>query len=262
MSYHQRIVSQQIVRIAKFQVAVVFEIQPELILSLGPTIKALAQKSQGQIHEVSGGDPNFPPDVPRIVIQTRQFLVNISLNRFDIHVVPPRQLQENHSAAIQFAKTMVTDVLKDLLQPQISYKWSGVVVQLKFPSAKPFLNAAAAVEPVFKRLVTFNPSDKPLSSFEMRFGYQEGDLFRSVKIGGYSTRNLRMRTGTAPSQPSPQVLNTGEITETGIQVFVDVNNKPSAERKGPHEDLQRLFEASEKSITSLPNELKLSDILL
>lgn len=249
-------------RVAKFQIAVAFDVQPGLILSLGPTIKNLAERTQGQIHQLSVGDPNFPPDVPRIVVQTKQFLVNISLNRFDIHVIPPRQLQQNHSASALFAETAATDVLNQLMKCHIDYMWSGVVAHVKFPTATPLLSASAAVEPVFKRLVAFQPSSKPLSSFEMRFGYQDDDLFRSTRICGYSSRGLRTRPNTSPSQPITQPSNMREIVETGIQIFIDVNNKPSMERKGPLEDLKRLFEVCEKTIVSLPKELNLQDILI
>jgi hypothetical protein len=249
-------------RVANFQVAVAFEIEPELILSLGPSIRALATRTQGRIHDAGVGDPDFPPDVPRIVIQTKQFLVNISLNRFDIHATPPRHLQENHSAAVQFAQTVAGDVLGELLKVPVSYAWSGIVAHLKYPSEKPLASAPMAVAPIFHQLINIPHSGKPLSSFEVRFGYQEDDLFRSIKLGGYATQNIRFKSVAEGEQTAAGFgVEGADIVETGVQVFLDVNNKPSAGKKTPIDDLKRLFEVCEKSILTLPEELNLKELL-
>lgn len=249
-------------RVANFQIAVAFEIEPNLILSLGPSIKALAARSQGQIHDAGFGDPDFPPDVPRIVVQTKQFLVNISLNRFDIHTTPPRHLQENHPAAVQFAQTVASDVLGELLKVPVTYLWAGLVAHLKYPNEKPLASAPMAVNPVFQKLVNIPSSGKPLSSFEMRFGHQDGDLFRSITVGGYATQNIRFRHVPLGEQAAvPMSVEGTEIVETGVQIFLDLNNKPSAEKKNPLDDLKGLFEMCNKSISTLPEELNLKEIL-
>jgi hypothetical protein len=80
-------------------------------------------------------------------------------------------------------------------------------------------------------------------------------------ISGYERRRVEVEIGPKVMQPAVLDFSSFPIDEVGIQVSVDVNNKPSGAKAGYEKDLSMVLERQETVFGRLPDILGLEGLL-
>ena len=96
----------------------------------------------------------------------------------------------------------------------------------------------------------------------MHFGFTENNLFINYNISGYEIRNIQI---IATPQQEQKIITIDAtkypVTESGIEVKIDINNKRRKDNKDPIEDLNLILDESVNKHYSLGKELNLEDFL-
>jgi hypothetical protein len=247
------------VKIAKVQVAVSFDTDKQIVLNCAAGIKKLQKIIGGRFIQLNV--PDFaPPNTPRALIKSPDTLINLASDRFDIITTPPKHVVGDVAACLEFALSRSQQVLGAIYAESLGYHWVGVLTTVQFPGNKESKSGVADVTPVYERLVGINKNNRSLATFRLQIGYKEQDFFRTYTISGYETLEVSIR---AQSIPKEVVVNLEEIPaiESGIQVLVDVNNRPSVKKLGVQADLDASINQMLGTLKTLARDLNLEGII-
>lgn len=246
--------------INRIEIVTSFELDESIILTCGSSLKHLQTKLGGKVVSINipGG---APPSLPRVVLTLEDTILNIGLDRFHITTRPPSHIARDFVSAVQFAKQRTGSISKDLFECMPTYKWSGVIIELEFPedplTSKSYSEASI---PLFNRLIQIDRRDRELSSFQLNYGIKEECYFITYTIKTYEERNI---TIDPTSQSKIHILDASKfsLSGCGIQVAVDVNNKPEGTNKNALEDIELIFQKHKEVFDKLSDELNLRGIL-
>lgn len=248
-------------KIDTFQLVAAFELDASVVLTCGPALKAINNKLGGKLITVNTPEA-APPSLPRVVLKTDDAILNLSLDRIQITTSPPPHVANDIEESARFSEQRATSIFKELLVVLPAYKWVGVIADLEFPSSNENNKSSRqAVAPIFDQLIKMQRGDRDLSSFELQYGFQEAGFFQTYTIKGYERRNI-----TVPTQPPSGelvVLNPEEfpLVECGIEILVDVNNKPSSNSEDVLSDINSILERLVQLVNSLPEDTGLKGVL-
>ena len=244
-------------KVRQIQIVSVFKIDNSIILSIGPSLKQLKNKLGGQIVPINNPD-NSPPPLPRIVLQLKDTLLQIGLDRFDISLKPPLHISEDLSESFKFAKQRAGSIISEFIS-HVSYKWSGIITTFSFPE-QPLVSKSGieTVRPIFDRIININRNNRELVSFQLQFGFKDDDFNINYNISGFEERNISI---SPPIHGFLEVeLNKFPVNNCGIQVILDINNK-LGDNINPLEDIDRLFDKQSNLFSSISTDLNLKGIL-
>jgi hypothetical protein len=249
------------VRINSFEVVLVFELDETIVLSLGPSLKALQKNLGGQLVTINTPE-DAPPPLPRIILKLSDSLLKLGMDRIGITINPPSHVKSNINKSSKFALQRTLSMIKDLLASIPQYKWCGIVTDLEFPSEQNSHNSAIeAITPVCDKLININRSDKDLASFQLQYGIKENSHFTNYTLSGYESRNIKLidkkKKGFVPVR-----LSDHEVAECGIKIMLDINNKPGGATDDPISDIENILNKTNKLSETLPNDLNLKGILI
>ncbi len=238
-----------------------FEFDETIVLSLGPSLKALQKKLGGQLIPINAPD-DAPPPLPRIILKLSDSLLKLGLDRISITISPPSHIKSNINKSSKFAIQRTASIIKDLLVTISHYKWCGIVTGLEFPSKpKSCTSGIEAITPVFNKLININRSDRDLGAFQLQFGIKDNLHFTNYTISGYESRDIKLVTqmnkGFIPIRTEDY-----KVMECGIRIMLDINNKPGGATKDPIKDLENILLKTKSLSETLPNDLNLEGILI
>ncbi len=190
-------------------------------------------------------------------------ILNLSLDRVQITTSPPPHVANDIHESARFAEQRTTTILEELLGVLPGYKWSGLIVDLEFPSSSDNIKSSRQViAPVFDRLIKMKRGDRELSSFELQYGFENDGFFVTYTIKGYEKRNIIVPT-QAPPEGGVVMLNPEDfpLAECGVEVLVDVNNKPSNNSEDALSDIQLILKKQIALVNSLPTDTGLKGVL-
>ena len=225
-----------------------------MVLTSGSALKNLNAQLGGRLIALNVPE-GAPPELPRVVLKLEDTLVNVGLNRFQITMEPPGHVATDFNKVVDFVGRRVTPVLEELLGKAPPYLWSGAIFALQFPvTSEPTQTALQIMTPIFDRLMAIDRGSKPLSALQLQFGFQEDEFFVTYTLRGYETRKLQIRI-----QDSSPTIDLGDIpiAESGVQISLDVNNKPKQTRSSPLEELQEILTYQACKFESLAEDLNL-----
>jgi hypothetical protein len=243
-------------KVTRIQIVTSFAEDRRIVLTSGPQLQELQKRLGGKLAMLNVPEQT-PPDTPRVMVLTKDAVVGICLNRFDITALPPNDVASNFEASIKFSRLRAEPILNTLLRPSIGYQWAGVVVNLEYPKGGPNSRAIEAANPVFDKLVTIKRSNRALASFQLQFGFVENGYNKNFIVGGYESRQATIPAPVMGQQRINLNLEHLPTTESGIQITIDVNNRATADRKSVLEDIKAILAVHEEVFKGLPEYLNL-----
>jgi hypothetical protein len=228
----------------------------ELPLTLESVTSQLATAVDGK-RNLSGVPSEAPPEIPRLIVSSKQLQVQIGLSRVESVLFVPDHVATTSSSAFAYMRQMITGPLAPLYVKLYPYKWAGVVLELDqaVVGAKSMVDAIRAS---VSKLTNINHRIEDLAAFNLQYGFKEGDYFKHIKVQGYETRIVKKRIQAG--QPLRIQQSEGTLMEAGIQLLVDVNNKPKQIRYSTLEDINSLVDEVESFSKEAPSIAKLNDI--
>lgn len=240
-------------RIATFQVVLVFKQDDEIIFSIGDKLKALQAelKAKLQLLNIPQG---APPEAPRVILYSPLVSINIGLNRLDIVVNVPTQIQNNRDSSFGLLGELIDQIHNALIKDTLVYDWCGLILNTEFPSKKDVKPSLKIIESLFADLVKIDHSPNDLAAFQLQYGFKENGFYRNVTISGYDTYDIQI-----PENMLNQAIDLSKVTvrESGITIVLDINNKPTEPRVDFLNDIKLVQNEVIKSIDKVLYESNL-----
>ncbi|MCB0404713.1 MAG: hypothetical protein KDD51_07985 [Bdellovibrionales bacterium] len=246
-------------RIPQIQTVTTFKKDDEILLSCGRALKQISARLNAKLINLNTPDA-APPEAPRALIQGKDSIASISLNRFEITVRPPEHVQNDLPSCLDFTRLRVEPLMVELLKEVESYLWLGLIVkfQHKLAENNP---AVTVVQPIFDKLINVKRGKRDLASFQMQFGFAEGGLFKNYIVAGYEVRNIKVPPGLpigASFQVNPKNI---PIAESGLEISIDVNNRPNSGKGQFAADFKSLLEIQSEEHKAFLTLLNIKEIL-
>lgn len=248
-------------KINNYEVVIAFEIDETIVLSLGPSLKAIQKNLGGELIPINAPE-DAPPPLPRIILKLSDSLLKLAIDRISISINPPSHVKSNVNKSSKFALQRSVSIIKDLLALIPPYKWCGIITDLEFPSDPNSYNIALkAVTPIFDKLINIDRSDKELATFQLQYGFKEDSHFINYTISGYENRNIKL-IGNKKKGFVNIPIDDQIVTECGVKIILDINNKPGGAIEDPVKDIEYILGKINKLSATLPDDLNLKGILI
>lgn len=247
-------------RINSYEIVLVFEIDTEAVLSCGPALKKLQKQYGGEILHINNTE-GAPPPLPRIIHKMKDTSINLALDRIVINTVPPSHVSNNIDKSSKFALQKLELSTESLLEYLPKYQWLGIVVDIEFPTKdKDIISGIKAVSPVFERLIHLDIDVNKLASFQLQFGIKRENHFVNYSISGYEQRVFEF---LSPNRQKFFKIDASDvpISECGIRLVLDVNNRPGGATADPVSDANKVILIQNKMFKGIPKDLNLEGIL-
>ena len=247
-------------RLLRYEIVSCFELDETVIFSCGPILKRMQQNFGGNLIPISTPE-NAPPPLPRIVLQSKAFILKLALDRVSITVTPPAHVTDNIEKSSKYASQRVASVYKELFSVILNYEWTGIVAHLEFPNnLSECRSAVEAATPIFDKLINIDRHGKELSTFQFQFGFREDNLYVNYTIGGYENRSIKV-DNVEKGKFKKIDIKDHPIDECGIQLMLDINNRLGSKTKKPIEDVDLLFSKQINCTETISIDTNLEDIL-
>jgi len=202
-----------------------------------------------------------PPEATRLHVRAEEALVAIALNRFTYALAFPPPHSVQYGEALDRAVGEAEAVLAELYKSGMKYAWTGIVADFYFPSPPSEQNSGiAAVRPIARRVLRLDGFIDSLSAFQCRVGHEIDGKFRTYDVRGYERRELLLAGPSARAQ-WPVYPKSMPPDEFGVNIVLDVNNKPSSARTNPLEDLYHVAASHRDAHRTLRPDLGLEGVL-
>jgi hypothetical protein len=230
-------------RIAQVQVAVIFTLDNDIVLTIGSSLKNIQERYKGNI-QILNNIPEFsPPNAPRVVFSCPGFIINVSLLRFDIMITPPQHISSDAGKVFNYIQSFISNINEILIKKNVKYEWTGFVFTIENPkSGNVKQSSLEYFGPIFDKLINIKRNEKKLASFSFQYGFVETSFFVNYSINGYEKLNIAFPNVIQ----TPQSLSsmTPEIIESGIAVTLDINNRPQQLKKSFMVDFTSILDQS------------------
>lgn len=246
-------------RMGRIQIVSSFNPDDTIVMSIGPSLKALAKRFRGKVSFVNA--PNeVPAELPRAVMMLESGIVQIGINRYQVVIQPPDHVRKDYESSLDFSHNLAKSVMEGFRDVEIVPVWSGVVAEIEFvESPLRSKTMLEAVNEVSKKLITITPISSDLANFQLQIGYKVGQFFRNYTIGGFESRGahgMRLEEGESIELDISQI----PAFEAGIRIVYDVNSKPIESSGDALDDLRRTIEAHKLGFETLLADLGLEDL--
>ena len=240
----------------RIEIVTTFKPEENLLLILGSSIKKINEKLNGKFIQLN--IPNDAPlELPRFVIQLKNIIIQFGMNRIQIISEPPVHIQNSITESFKFIEETSKYIISTILENDLTYSWTGIVttIEQETKSSTPLI----AVYPIFKKMINLKWNVDELASFSFQIGRKIDGKFVNYTITGYEKRDFKINTIDKKKIRFEEMKNISR--EIGIQVLLDINNKPEVKKKGPIEDLNNIIMHQLNLSKSLSTDLNLGDIL-
>lgn len=241
-------------RAEQFQIVSGFDAEMDIVLSVGASLKKLAKELNGSVIQLSV--PSIAPaDAPRAIVQSKDTIIHVGLNRFEVITRPPEHVGGSFHTAKEFALSRATNVLEILHDVGGAYKWIGAICNIKYPKSSKDVSALKHCEGLFDKILKVDRGSRSLSSFQVQFGFTEDELYKSYVVTGYETRDVKFSDEMKDNIGIEIEVSQFPITEAGIELTIDHNNRNATHKVSPTADLVAILRTMEESLTNLPSQL-------
>lgn len=246
-------------KISQLQIVTGFQQDNAVLLSCGPALKALEGKLRGQLFTINAPE-DAPASLPRAVLKLEDTIFNLALDRLQVTTRPPAHVADDLSHAMQFARQRTLPFIEGFIDVIPAYQWTGIIVEIEFPENPMRSNSAAeAAIPVFDRLVKIDRRSLELSSFQLKFAVKDADYFVGYSIQAYEGRQLNIAV-----PPGAKVVVDPKdfpLSEVGVEVVVDINNKSAVSSSDPIGDVNIILDKQINVIRELKSYLNLEGLV-
>lgn len=247
-------------RADQLRLVIEFDLHEDIVLELGSSLQLLRKERNANI-QLLNVPSGAPPNAPRAVVNTENFLLYIGLTRIEVALRIPDHIKNSMESTCDFTRQVVTDLLNFFPHDTLGYKWMGIVTTLEYPTEVPVGRAADAVMPVFDRLINIKRKDTSLSSFQVQFGYQENSTYKTFTVSGYEKVDFPLNPMLVENKTVQLKITPELVSETGISITIDINNKPSETNISAMDDFDDIIIEIVSTFRELPSILNLEGIL-
>jgi hypothetical protein len=246
--------------IQRYEIVVAFDVEENIVLSCGPFLKKLQTDLGGRVFMINAPD-DAPPPLARVVLKLEDCILNVGLDRFYITAIPPSHVAQDAKKSSNYARQRIFSMISELMPAVSAYRWSGIIAELDFPE-DPLRNKSAleAAVPVFDRVMKIDRRNRKLGSLEIRFGFRDDQYFVNYMVTTFERRSIKL-----PKPPKRGVfaveLSEHPLTACGIEILVDVNNKPACSGGDPNKDIELILDKHMELYENLPKEVGLEGML-
>ncbi len=247
-------------RVNRVEIVCAFEVDPAIVLTCGPYLKALQQRLGGRLLTINAPE-DAPPPLPRVVLKLEETIINFALDRFHITTQPPSHVADDMDKAAQFALQRSNSIILEMKPANLNYNWSGVIAEVEYIE-EPIVSSSAieAAVPLFDRLINIDRKGHKLSSFQLQFGIRDDNYFITYTITGFETRKIIIK---GPAQERYVSIDPKEypLTECGLKVSLDVNNRPDPIHRNPEFDIPLILNKQSKLFNNIAKDLNLEGLI-
>lgn len=247
-------------KIQRVQVALVHSVDEEVVLTAAASLDKL-ERDFGVTVQRLNVPPTAPGQLPRIVVISSGFVINVANNRTDLFVTVPSQFQTDVARALELAAQTTQKLETYLNFRQSEYSWCGSIVLLNYRLGGPQTRLVQEIRPVFDRIVSVPRKNRAISSLNLQFGFEEGRYFVTYGVSGYETINLPVRPGPSGAMLPRPDDRPQFVVESGVGISLDVNNKPASTKHGMLEDVLDILDQIKKRIPTLLEDLNLNGVV-
>jgi hypothetical protein len=247
-------------KIVQAQVAIIFALDNDIVLTVGSCLKNIQQRYKGHIQILNNIPELSPPNAPRMVFSAPGFIINVSLLRFDIMINPPQHISSDAGKVFDYIQSLVLTINELLIEKNVKYEWAGFVLTIEIPmNGKTKQSSLEYFGPIFDKLINIKRNEKKLASFSLQYGFVETDFFLNYSINGYEKLNINFPNIIQ----NPQSLSsiTPEIIESGIVITLDINNKPQQSKKTFKDDFISTLSQSMSYYKTILEDTRLKEFI-
>jgi|GEM_PF-5032378 len=239
-------------KIGFIQLAIGIAIDDNIILTLGSTIKELEKSGKFTIQNLSV-PINAPPNVPRFVLNSKEYVINISLDRLDFYFSIPDHMAQHPITTIKYISKLIEEINQIFLS-SIVYKWCGIVMKVNYPYKD---NQDSKLTNIFDSITSIDRNNDDVVSLTFNFGVKKGWYFKTIGIAEYQSHVL-----LGEQMKNQQIhLDDENLSERGIEITLDYNNKPNVKNNSFIIDIMKLLNLTIPDINNLPKNTNLLEIL-
>jgi hypothetical protein len=244
--------------VTNIQVAITFDLDNQIILTLGERLKQ-AQKNYNAEIQILNIPSAAPPEAPRLLFLAQSLKVNIGLNRIDIFISIPNHIKTNIDACLSYCFNATIGLSKILLNDAIKYNWCGIITGMNFPDKNRLQPSLKVVERILPYISRVDTKNHELASLNFQIGFKEPPYFKNITLTGYDIFKLQSPRN---NEVYPQLNMTDmEIAESGISILVDINNIPQNQKKMFEDDLFNIIEKNKSTSKSVLDDLNISEVM-
>lgn len=247
-------------KIIQLQASINFKLEKDILLSVGNNIQKMQKDIKVNV-QILNSPKAAPPEAPRIVIFSPNAIINICLNKYDIIIKIPKQIENSISSSLDYAKNVISVLIPFLVHDNLQYLWTGIILFTEKAFDKKNVKSIELITPYFEKLINIDRKSRKLSSFQLQFGFEENDLYKNFTISGYDKINVEIPKNIIGDGSITIELQKAKISESGLQIIVDVNNKTMKNIVGIEKDFINLIQEIEHTYNVLPNSLNMEGLL-
>jgi hypothetical protein len=197
-------------------------IQENLLLDCSALFKKMSFELDAEV-KINQIDDSMPPEMPRIVILSKEVILNFGLNRVEIIIKGTRK-HARYDGLYVFYKNQLKkmgDLIQDYLNnTHIKENFIGILAPVRYPQdinlSKDYL-----MSQLYKM---FSGEGYPeLATFSFKIGLRDNDIYKNYEVSDYEVKTVNVQS----SFFNPATVNLEEFptVEKGVLIVVDVNNK-------------------------------------
>ncbi|MCK5882505.1 MAG: hypothetical protein KAG61_02360 [Bacteriovoracaceae bacterium] len=217
-------------------------IKEDIIFNHGSFFKQLATNLQGKLIN-NQIQPNSPPEVPRVIVQTKELAILFGLNRMEVEIKGSRK-HVGKGSVYDLYKNKIKEVIglfdSYLHRDEFVEDFIGIIGPLRFPQDMN-MNKEELVSKLSSKFYA-RTNAKKIISFNTKLGFHDPteDYFFNYEISDYEVKNVNVK-GDA-GKPVRVDLNTFPTVEHGMLYVVDVNNRPKNSKRNFKDDVSETVE--------------------
>lgn len=247
-------------KVERIQIVLEYKLDNLIVMTLGPRIKTFQEEFKVRIQELNIPQGS-PPNAPRIMLSREDYIVNIGLNRADLFLTIPSQINNDFNQLLAYSYDLVEKLYTLLFEDAVEYEWVGVVTNILIPNTDIKKRKAVKIlEPVFDDLININRKGRKLASFNLQYGFEENDFYKNYTINGYESININVPPipVNGKTQQIQLKVTDDNIDESGISINIDINNRNSKVKHGFMNDYSRVMDELKGSKTSFTDETSIA----
>jgi hypothetical protein len=240
------------------QVAIIFTQDNEIVLTLGERLKRLKSDYNANFQQLNV-PAGAPPEAPRLLLLSSNFNLNIALNRMDMFINIPDQINTDMDACLDYCYKTVDDLAEILISNNLIYNWCGIIISLNYPE-KNITRSSNVVGKLLPNILKIDTRGREIASFNFQVGYKEMPFFKNITLSGYNRYHIDFPAGLKNQNYQVKVSDT-MIDESGISILLDINNMPQKPKYDFKKDFKEIIEKSKESSKTILDELNLKGII-